>query len=226
MEKPTAEQIMILIGAAILFFPVARAALPRIVLLVKPTALRWEFEEGSEALQGQVGTAEIRELMERLRQLTFTPLGVKIEYLPFGSKIREFALGSREAKSFASILLVKHLPRLYYYYYTPFEDGAVVLTANGLFRPTERAEYIISVIPGATPRELLVMHKEAVDKLIDTGHRLFRDYTRESRLEATGLFYASSHSKRRMRFTGLASLLILTLTAGVLGCGAWLIGWR
>jgi hypothetical protein len=225
MANLTTEQIMILIGAVILLFPVARATVPGIVLLVLPTAIRWEFENGPKALERHASTAAVRELLERLKQLAFTPLGVKIEYWPFGSKIRELALGSREARSFASIPVVKHLPQLYYYYYTPFEDGAIALTANGLFHSTERSDYIISVIPGTTPRELLLMHEEAVSKLTGAGHRPLREYTQESRLEATGLFHASIHSKRRLRFAGFVSLLILTTTAGVLGFAAWWIGW-
>ena len=225
MENLTANQIIILIGAAAIILPMARGALRQMVLLVTPTAIQCEFEEGSEALVGEAGSEGVCELLERLRQLAFTPLGIKVELQPLGSKFRELALASREAKSFASILVVKHLPRLYYYYYTPFEDGAIVLTANGLFRSTELPDYIISAIPGTTPRELLLFHKADIDKMIDAGHRPFSEFTQESRVDATGLFYRSIHSKRRMRLASFLGLLILTVIAGVVGCAAWLIGW-
>ena len=138
-----------------------------------------------------------------LEALGFIPMGVLSEKTFYGRAVKSLALASAQAKAFASITLIKS--RAVYFYYTPFKDGSVLLTANGEFRPIDREGYFVQTVPYGNPSTLLAAHQERQRFFMAQGREPFRVYTPESRLEAARQFYANRSVRRAVRQSFLRS---------------------
>jgi hypothetical protein len=221
MINLSAGELAALTIALFIVLLAARAALPGAVLLLRPSGIRAAFTGGPESLEDLAESAGAHQLVDRIIALGFEPLGVKVEYFPLWGSVSSLALASPKARAFASIGVRGQSVRVLYYY-TVFTDGALVLTADGLFQPLEQDDYVISVIPATSPRELLDIHHEQLDRLIDNGHNPLEDYSQEARLAATDLFYAAAPSRRRLRVVGLQCLLILLFLLSMAAAVLWL----
>jgi hypothetical protein len=114
--------------------------------------------------------------------------------------------------------------RAVYFYYTPFTDGSVLLTANGAFRPTNKKGYFVQTVPSGSPSTLLAAHQERQRFFMAQGLVPFSEYTPASRLEATRLFYANRSVRNvvRLSFMRSCSAIFLAFLIPIIALGAYL----
>jgi hypothetical protein len=130
----------------------------------------------------------VRAQMARLTTLGFQRIGVKWEQV---GKTRSQAVNfaSPEHQCFAD-WFVGGAGSPVFYAFTVFEDGALVLTANGggwaeLDRPTA----IRAVVHEASVDATLARHAQSVRAMQGRGHRLPTRFDQAARLEATHAYY-------------------------------------
>jgi hypothetical protein len=220
MNDLTAEQWAALIIAAIIVLLALRLTLNPIVFLFVPSAIRYAFEGGPEEAEELAEQAGAGDILNSVRALGFELLGLKAEYMPLWGKVRELSLASPAAGAFASLGIRGNECKALYFY-TTFLDGALVLTADGAFLPVDKEDYVIAVMPGTKPGELLAIHQKQVEYLRHQGHEVNTDYSTEGRLTATGVFYAAAATRSFLRRAGLLCLVVLVFMLGLAAAIAW-----
>jgi hypothetical protein len=166
---------------------------------------------------------KLQDLVAALEALGFMPFGVLSEKPLIGRAVKSLSLGSVLAKAFASLTLIKG--KAVYFYYTPFTDGSVLLTANGGFRPTDRPGYFVQILPSGNPSTLLAAHQERQRYFVAQGLAPMRDYTFQSRLEATRQFYANPSVRRVLRLSMLQScaMTLVNFALPIIFLGTYLV---
>jgi hypothetical protein len=152
----------------------------------------------------------VQHLSEQLEALGFLKLGIKIEKPPLWEKAgRELAFASIKARAFASIFVIKNKTTCYFY--TPFSEGQVVLTANDGFTGVATGNFMQSVVASADLEELLGIHQKRVEAFCTKGFTTFQEYTRETRIIATSQYYNSHQVRRLMRTSGAMYLMLFLI---------------
>lgn len=175
--------------------------LPMLVLFILPTRLRYSFDDTS--LDGILHREdpELHQLLDDFESLGFSLIGLKLEHTPlWGATYRELSLVSVADKSYASIILHPDSSPASRYCYTPFEQGGMVFTRD--FAAGEEAEgerISVKNLPDASTSELIGSHIQRVDVFSGHGMRAAVRDSREARLEATKMFYASDYAIRSLR---------------------------
>lgn len=198
----------ILIAFTFLVFAVWRL-LPLTVFCFYPDKISASFvSPRSDKPPTQSG--KIKQLTSVLTEIGFIPLGTKVEKLPlWAEKLYELNLYSIEECCFASIPMRKS--GSLYYFYTVFNDGGVVLTANAGFSMCQEFNYVITIVRSIDPRDILEVHRMKVQQLREAGQCPLETFTKESRIQATNAFYAAPTTRRRMRPYGLLNLFLTVL---------------
>jgi hypothetical protein len=213
---------IILLIAVILIFQIVRKSLPVIRLLYQPVRVSCQFIEMSENNTGVIEHDGIQDLANNLESIDFTFIGIKSEQLNLPiDPVQEVSFASHKKKSFVSILT--RGKKVVYYFYTPFTDGSIVLTANTSFAEREADKFSIKTVKSANLADLINVHQERVQAFINVGSEPFQKYTQETRLRATELFYASEGSRKYMQSIGLRSLLSAIGSILILGLSAWFL---
>ena len=96
-------------------------------------------------------------MVEQLKTLGFSPIGVKVEQRLLWGSISDLSLASNIAHMFASITVINS--KTLYYFFTPFTGGQAVLTANDGFPAVHTEDFIQSTANTVTPSELLAIHQ-------------------------------------------------------------------
>src|SRR5438552_4156310 len=142
-----------------------------------------------------------------------------VEQQPMGVAVRSLAFEAGEEKVFASIVGLDRANSSYYFY-TPFVDGAVVLTScQEILQPVKTGTFVHQGFKGRTMDELLALHLKAVSTMVAAGHQPFDKYTRDTRIQATDMYYANPDAtimQRKLRSKlvgGFASTLGLLILA-------------
>ncbi len=183
---------------------------PTVLFCLFPRLLRARFDSGPEGIDSRASSAA-RELIRRLRQMGFEPLGVKAEKAPLRPAARELAFVAGDRRCYASIGLSRAGSTLYFY--TPLPDGGLVLTSNGRFPKIESAKVMQRSYPGRDAEALVERHYEALGRLGQAGE-VFP--TQDARVEATLAYYAAPEVRAVLRRVGV-------LLAGVLLVLAWVL---
>lgn len=197
-----------ILAALLLVFIVwqARTVLPRIVSFLLPVKRRLYFEDDLQKPVEAAKRETLRPVIEKLESLGFKPLGMMVEKFPLWAGVsREISMTSPAAKTIASLGFRRRKPS--YFFYTPFTGGEVVITSYNSFRDFNKDDFVTTVVPSGEPAEMLEIHQKQVEKFIALGSVPFTEYTRESVIKATELYYDSLYPKQQLRIAGLFNLL-------------------
>ena len=198
--------VIVVVLLAIFIVYQGRTAIPRIVSFLVPGKRSFYFEEDLQTAKDKKRLEKMRPILEKIEALGFTRLGIMVEKQPLWAKgTRELSLASSPEKAFASIGFRRNEPS--YFFYTPFTGGQIIITAYNSFRHFERNDFFSSVVSSGEPGEMLETHKKKVAEFTAKGLTPYRDYTRESLIEATLLFYNASHPRLQLRTAGMINLI-------------------
>ncbi|HSD83323.1 MAG TPA: hypothetical protein VLG46_05670 [Anaerolineae bacterium] len=193
---------------------------PALVFAFNPTGGQYQFIDMSDEDLSSRAANRISEILSQLQQLGFRRLGTKSEKSSrWSDTLYEFSLANPDLHAFAS--LVKDPKRCVYYFYTPFTDGTILLTAGkGAAFPTiQRQDCVQRVSAYDNPDRVLADHQEQLQRFTAIGLAPFYSYTQESRLEATRQYYAApaiQHLAHRLGILGVIYLLFPLLLIAVL----------
>ncbi|MDB5310848.1 MAG: hypothetical protein JWO38_5050 [Gemmataceae bacterium] len=186
--------------------------------LMFPGKIRSEFEE--QEIDPADYARPVRDLIDALTGLGFHPLGIKVENPPTGAAVWDLSFAAADHQAFASIhSLDKDEP--HYYFYTPFQDGAVVLTSDARSESVKTPIYVRQAAPDRPMEEVLQVHQKAVKKMTAAGHTQYDRFDHEARVQATTDYYANPDATafiRKLRWKALgnfASSLGLVILAGL-----------
>jgi hypothetical protein len=183
-----------------------KSILPRVASFIRPGKRQFYFEDALREGEDEMRREQVSPIMEKMEALGFKQLGVMMEKQPLWAKAtREIALASATDKIFASIGFRHGQPS--YFYYTPFTGGQIVITAYNAFRFFHKEDFITAVVTSGEPSEMLEEHNKHVKEFSDKGYTPFREYSRESLIEATNLYYKSPHTRQQLRTAGMISLM-------------------
>ncbi|CAG0936029.1 hypothetical protein TFLX_04890 [Thermoflexales bacterium] len=185
-------------------------SLPRLIFALDPSRLRYQFVDMSDEEPAATTVNRFSEIVGQLQQLGFRRLGLKTEKLPlWSSTIYEISLASPDHHAFAS--LIKDPKRCVYYFYTPFTNGAILLTAGSgaAFPAIQREDCVQQVSVYDSPELVLAAHQEQLQHFTATGLVPCSSYTQESRLDATRQYYAAPAIRRIARQRGIFELVAL-----------------
>ncbi|HEX7476084.1 MAG TPA: hypothetical protein VF318_08985 [Dehalococcoidales bacterium] len=197
-----------ILAALLLIFIVwqARTVLPRIVSFLLPVKRHLYFEDDLQKPAEAAKRETLRPVIEKLESLGFKPLGMMVEKFPlWAGTSREITMVSPVVKTIASLGFRRRKPS--YFFYTPFTGGEVVITSYNSFRDFTKDDFVTTVVPSGEPSEMLEIHQKQVEKFMALGYTPFTDYTRDSVITATRLYYDSLYPKQQLRIAGLFNLL-------------------
>ncbi|HTI51480.1 MAG TPA: hypothetical protein VL475_11030 [Planctomycetaceae bacterium] len=207
---------LLLFGVASFVF-VGWPSLKRLLQWLVPAAIRCEFRAGPEAVTDSQQPEAVRKRVRQMRALDFHPLGMKREWWPLWPASQALELANPEIPSFAAVYHLGDHPLIYFY--TPFLDGSVVLTADHENANLEMDGYIHAGINGGEPDELLALHRENLRRVCDQGHIPCSYCDQATRLEATRAFYAHRGTRRILRRFMRRDLVLLIFPLVVLATG-------
>jgi hypothetical protein len=176
--------------------------LPRGIFLFNPSGYRIHFDDSPYSSMKTFHKKTVSEIADKITALGFTELGVKVEKFPlWGSRTEELCLASPAAQAFAVITVFKNTAT--YHFFTPFSGGQVIMTSPGSFKKIETPEFLSSIVRDAEDAGVvLAKHQENVAAFVSKGLTPYREFTRESRLESTALYYNSGPLRSKARKVG------------------------
>ena len=198
---------LLTIPVLLYFIWLAWSTLPILVFVLNPSRVRYQFVARPDEDLATPPANGLSEISSQLQQLGFRRLGLKSEKLPLWSAtLYEISLANSDVPAFASI--VRDAKRRVYYFYTPFTNGTVLLTAGGgaAFPAIQREDCIQQVSVYDSPELVLADHQTQLQRLTASGLIPFYSYTQESRLEATRQYYAAPSIRLNARRQGTAAL--------------------
>ncbi len=185
-----------------------RTMVPRIISFMRPGERHLYFEDNPQPPIDEMRREMVRPVIEKLEALGFTQLGIMVDKPPLWAKgSREIALASSSRHTFASIGFRGLKPS--YFLYTPFTGGQLAITAHNSFRDFAKNDFVTTVVASGDLEEMLETHKKQVEDFIARGFTPYRDYTRETVIEATNLYYNSPYPRRQLRVAGTINLLFV-----------------
>ncbi len=180
--------------------------LPFCFLFSAARAFRPVFLAGPEAVVEKAASMDAGDLLSRLRELGFAPLGVKGEVLPlWAPTVEELSLTAASAQTFASVVRISG--KLLYYFYTPFSRG-LVLTANASFRAVNSEDVLVSVA-ALDPELLFRRHLDLLRQHTVADRVPLPTVTAADRLDATTHYYATAPVRRNLQTASLTALVVL-----------------
>lgn len=201
----------------ILFAAVGWPALVHLIQIVVPGSIRCDFAGGPEAVTDGDFTPETQMLVNELQDLGFKPVGIKREWWPFRPKSRALTLASPEARAFADIYRLGPSPHMYFY--TPFTDGAVVLTNDLDHMSVQTDSFVRTGIRDGAPAALLEHHGKHVREMAERGHAPLDRFDQETRLAATHSYYARSETRELLGQLAVKFLVTVLIILGLIGYG-------
>ena len=205
--------LFLLIPAIILLVIVIfqfRTLIPRILSFLQPGNRHLYFEDNPQPPIDELRREMIRPIIEKMEALGFKQLGIMVDKPPLWAKgTREITLASNDRKVFASVGFRSLKPS--YFFYTPFSGGQVVITGHNSFRNFHKDDFVTSVFSEDDMGEMLAVHQNQVKEFVNKGFTPFGDYTRETVIEATNLYYRAPHPLRQLRIAGIINLLFILL---------------
>jgi hypothetical protein len=197
-----------IVSVVLLIFVIfqGKAILPRVTSFIRPGKRQFYFEDDLREGDDEMRREQVKPIIAKMEALGFKQLGVMIEKQPLWAKAsREIALASSTDKIFVSIGFRHGQPS--YFFYTPFTGGQIVITAFNAFRQFHKEDFVTAIVTSGEPAEMLEEHRKNVKELSDKGYSPFQQYSRETLIEATNLYYNSPHTRQQLRTAGMISLL-------------------
>ena len=151
--------LAIVVGGLIFLF----RYLPGALLCLWPGFMRIREEEDDHASLPR----PLQPVAAELGRMGFRKLGVRVEGAPMRIGARTYMFGLDGESTFAGVRW-DEVPMLTLE--TPFADGSFVVTSDFRRPGVERkGRYLAGGIPGATPQQLLTVHRRRVEELRSTG---------------------------------------------------------
>lgn len=197
--------------------------LPGALIFVRPGLIRCRPKGGAESVATEIRGPAMREMAGEIEELGFEPVGVLVEKRPLAPSKKELVWARPEDRAFAVVSPVGN--EAWLQFVTPFEGGALVITADFRWPSVEEENYLAGGLPAGSPLEILNTHKRRVQRFVDAGKRPDERYSLEARAETCGAYYARGPGRREIRrrevkglmFTTVALVWIGIFLAGVLG---------
>lgn len=188
--------------------------LPGALLCLFPGAMRQRPEPADEHPDGDE-PEPVRHTVPALAALGFERLGVRRETPPLGPATLSWDFVHRAEKSYASLYLVDRRTRRLYFL-TPYDGGALVLTADHQ-RPgaVQDGYYLAGGLVNATPEQLWAAHKRQMAAMEDTGRERVAQGTVADRMDAARAWF-SGVGKREVRVRNLTAALLAAMGAFML----------
>ena len=222
----TTVAILIMVVVGILISSID--ALPLLVLALWPTQIRSAFDDVALTQLAARENPSLQALIDTLRQMGFTMLGVKVERQPlWGRSYREVDLASKPLQTYASIVLHPDSSPASFYCYTPFQDGGMVFTRDfeqGMEAEGDRLSVRNVVSPNLS--EIVEDHVSRVQSMQQRGLLPVVGGSQQSRLEATHAFYASDYARAlrpNLRTPAIRRFVVLLVLFSALAVSAILI---
>ncbi len=215
------EWLYLTASAALIAFLLYRN-LPGAILFLAPKLTRIRVEGGPGEVTAAGHGSAIATMLEDVKALGFSPLGVKWEKKPLGMTQKELVLASEAEHAFAGVMPVTN--EAWLYFFTPLEGGGAVITADFKWPAADDADYLAGGLPMGTPTEVLNAHRRRVKSLEAKGLRPAAGFTLADRERSARAFYESGPGRRETRrrelarvvFAGAAVLWIGFLVRAVL----------
>lgn len=215
---------LLIVFGVILFAVVDWPALVHRIQIVVSCSIRCDFAAGPEAVTGGEFSPETQQLIGQLQDLGFKPVGIKREWWPFRPKSRALTFASQEARAFADIDWLGPSPHMYFY--TPFTDGAVVLTNDHDQMSMAKDGFVRTGIRDGAPAALLEYHGKRLREMAERGHLPLDRFDQQTRLEATHSYYARSETRELFGQLAVKFLLTLLIILGLIGYGCLRVDFR
>ncbi len=187
---------------------------------------RFWFDGGPDQIVNGEWDDKTRRVIDDLVNLDFEPLGIKFESFPFRTS-SEIAFAASEKQTFASIHgFQRGVP--HYYFYTPFEDGAVVVTSDFQHKGVRTDRFTHAGTSTQEMREVLVEHAKNVQKMARSARQPYAKYDQQARIRATQAYYDNPGSGIMTRGILLKTLqnagisFVFLLVAGAVAVWKWL----
>lgn len=175
--------------------------LPRGIFLFRPNAFRTYYDDDPNTSIRTFHRGIVKENAEKIESLGFTELGVKVEKFPlWGSRSEELTFASSKDRAFAAITIYRNTST--YHFITPFTGGQIVITSPGSFKNIDTEGFLSASSSADDHGAVLEKHRESVASFVSKGYTPFQEYTRESRLESSALYYNSKPAKSKARRVG------------------------
>lgn len=171
--------------------------LPGALLFVRPGWIRVRREGGPEAVSPHGHGVAVAEMLDAVEDLGFSPLGVLRETRPLGRSRKEFSFAHEAEHAFAGVMPVGD--EAWLFFFSAFEGGQVVITADFRWPATETGDYLAGGLPAATPVEVWNAHRRRVARMVEAGARPVAGLTLERREEAARAFYGTGPGGREAR---------------------------
>jgi hypothetical protein len=192
----TGTTLQLVITALLVGFLLVRN-LPGALLFLRPAWIRVRREGGSEAVSPHGHGVAIAEMLDAVEDLGFAPQGVLRESRPLGPTRKEFVFAHEAEHAFAGVMPVGD--EAWLFFFSPFEGGQVVITADFRWPATERADYLAGGLPAATPVEVWNAHRRRVARMVESGARPVSGLTLERREDEARAFYRTGPGRRETR---------------------------
>lgn len=167
-------------------------ALPIIYSYFVIKTKRFKFIESNEITNHKLFNEECNKLKDKLESLGFSFLGIKLESNLFPRRrIETYEFISLDKPIFATIGFSNDKPD--YYFYTPFNDGGVVLTSKDVFYNVEIGNFSLIKVEKDSLYDVLLIHQNKVQEFKYKGIDTYNSLTKQSRLEATKGFYENNN---------------------------------
>jgi hypothetical protein len=145
--------------------------------------------------------------LEQAATLGFQRLGVKWEDPGRGRRLQEVSFASTEHRCFLSWFMGSAGVPLFYAF-TPFNDGALVLTScGGGWESIDAPTATRTVLPVGTLETVLTRHALAVRAMEEKGHVPFQRFDQQARLQATDVYYRNADIRSRTPNWGKTDLV-------------------
>jgi hypothetical protein len=184
---------------------------PGALLFIFPGLMRQRPEEQPPVED----PAPIQQIAQALSALGFARLGVRREIFPLGSSTLSYDFVNANEKTYASVYLVDR-KRFRLYFFTPYDGGAAVLTADHK-RPGAVLDgyYLAGGLNKASPEQLWAAHKRQMVAMEDTGRDRIAKNDLEDRIACARTWFTGV-GKREVRVRNLTSLFMATISLFVI----------
>jgi hypothetical protein len=183
--------------------------LPRSIYLFSPGATHFYFDVNRNKSAQLFQQDDLRAIANQLEALGFYQIGIKVEHPPLWGSNSELSFADGNVHAFASISVSNGRP--VYYFFTPFTSGQAVLTANTNFPAANAPDILQATLANGKPVELLALHQRHVKEYTKRGFTPFIEYNKQTRLEATSLYYKLKTVQKKMRLLGAVHLFFLLI---------------
>ena len=208
----------------ILLFGLLAALLLAAQAFLTPKMLRLGFVPGQDQSARIFQDKNIQALVEEMQALGFKLLGVLSEQAPLSQPIPSITLAWPEQKAFASITHIGG--KAHFFFYTPYQGGQILLSANGYFGNIQARGCVVQSMPRAGMAQVWQAHLKRQQNFLEQGYLPLAEYTPETRQQAARRFYAHPAVMLWMSAyqvkSCLAGIGLLGLFAAILGAGVFL----